>query len=74
MSIPLGSLTTPEQYVNYYYDKLKSQLQSKNIQISKVGIIGFLLHTLGFTQFDIKNYFDSLFLEAFLLHLVKLKI
>jgi len=62
----LGSLTTPEQYVNYYHEELKTQLQSKNIQISKVGFIGFLLHTLGFTQFDIKTYFDSLFLEAFL--------
>ena len=66
MFIPLGNLSTPEQYVDYYYNELKTQLQSKNVQISKVGVIGFLLHTLGFTQSDIKTYFDNLFLEAFL--------
>jgi len=62
----LGSLTTPQDYIDYYYNELKSQLQTKNIQISKVGFLGFLLHTLGFTQFDIKTYYDTLFKEAFL--------
>jgi hypothetical protein len=66
MSDKLGTLTTPEEYVNYYYEGFKQQLQSKNLQISKVGFLGFLLHTLGFTQFDIKTYYDSLFREAFL--------
>lgn len=66
MTTQLGSLTTPEEYINYYYDELKVKLQSTNIQISKVGFAGFLLNTLGFTQFDIKTYFDALFREAFL--------
>jgi hypothetical protein len=66
MTAQLGSLTTPEEYINYYYDELKVKLQSTNIQISKVGFAGFLLNTLGFTQFDIKTYFDTLFREAFL--------
>lgn len=65
MSLPILNFSTPEEFVDFYYEKLKEDLQVYNIQISKVGFIGFLLNLLGYTYFDLKNYYDSLFKEAF---------
>lgn len=62
----MNSLTTSSEYINFYYQKLKKEFNARGLQISKVGLIGFILHVLGFTQQDIKQYFDSLFREAFL--------
>ena len=63
--ISIGKLVSPEEYIDYYYSLLKSKLQSNNIQISKTGFIGFLLNLMGFTQYDIKNYYDNIFKESF---------
>lgn len=65
MGTSLGDLTTPEQYIKHYYDLLKSDLNKKDLQISKVGVIGYLLNVFGYSQFDIKQYFDSILKEAF---------
>ena len=46
MSDNLGSLTTPEEYIQYYYPLVKDRLSSRGLQISKVGFIGFIL-TMG---------------------------
>ncbi len=66
MSDNLGSLSTPEEYINYYYPKVKDRLSSRGLQISKVGFIGFIINMMAFTQYDVKMYYDSLFREAFL--------
>lgn len=62
----LKDLTTPEQYIEFYFNQFKSELEARGLQISKVGIVGLIMHTMGFTQYDIKQYFDTLFREAFL--------
>jgi len=64
-SLPSLNYTTPEEFVNYYYEKLKTDLGVYDLQISKVGFIGFFLNLLGYTHFDLKQYYDSLFKEAF---------
>ena len=64
-TLPTLNYTTPEEFVNYYYEKLKTDLQVYDLQISKVGFVGFFLNLLGYTHFDLKQYYDSLFKEAF---------
>jgi hypothetical protein len=64
-TLPTLNYTTPEDFVNYYYEKLKADLGVYDLQISKVGFIGFFLNLLGYTHFDLKQYYDSLFKEAF---------
>lgn len=63
---PTLNYATPEEFVNYYYEKLKTDLQVYDLQISKVGFVGFFLNLLGYTHFDLKQYYDSLFKEAFI--------
>jgi len=41
-TLPTLNYTTPEEFVNYYYEQLKSELGVFDLQISKVGFIGFL--------------------------------
>ena len=64
-NLPALNFTTPEDFVNYYYEKLKADLGVYDLQISKVGFVGFFLNLLGYTHFDLKQYYDSLFIEAF---------
>ena len=61
----MATLSKAEEYINTYYSQLKSELNARGLQVSKVGLIGFLLNILGFTQQDIKLYYDTLFREAF---------
>ena len=58
-------LTTAQSYIEHYYEQLKKELNARGLQISKVGIIGLMLHILGFSQQDAKQYYDTLFREAF---------
>ncbi len=64
-TLPDLSYTTPEEFVNYYYEKLKTDLSVYDLQISKVGFVGYFLNLLGYTHFDLKQYYDSLFKESF---------
>lgn len=64
--INLGALTSPNEYIEYYYSQLKEHYEARNLQISKNGFIGFMLNVMGFSQYDIKYYYDTLFREAFL--------
>jgi len=66
LTLPTLNYTTPEEFVDYYYEKLKEDLAIFDLQISKVGFVGFFLNLLGFTHFDLKQYYDSLFNEAFI--------
>jgi len=65
-TLPTLNYTTPEEFVNYYYEQLKSELGVFDLQISKVGFIGFFMNLLGYTHFDVKQYYDSLFKESFI--------
>lgn len=56
---------TPQEYIEYYTEQLKEDLQQFDIQVNKLGLVGYLLNILGWTQFDAKNYADNLFKEAF---------
>lgn len=66
MALPTLNYSTPEEFVDYYYNKLKQDLEVFDIKISKVGFLGFMLNILGYTHFDLKTYYDGLFKEAFL--------
>jgi hypothetical protein len=61
----LNNLVTPDDYISFYYNELKKEFDSQNIQLSKVGFVGFLFNLLGNTQYDVKHYYDNLFKEAF---------
>lgn len=56
---------TPQEFINYYSNELKTELGVYDLQINKLGFIGFLLNMLGHTNYDAKQYYDSLFKEAF---------
>ncbi len=61
----ISNLRTPQEFIDFYWNELQDYFASKNIQISKLGFIGYFLHILGFTQYDVKQYFDGLFKESF---------
>ena len=61
----LNSLKTPEQFITYYHEQLKTDLDNYDIQLNKLGIIGYYLNILGWTQYDIKQYYNYLFNESF---------
>lgn len=58
-------LKEPIDYSNYYYEKLKSELNVTNINLNKLGFIGFFIDLLANTQYDVKFYYDYLFTESF---------
>jgi len=64
--LPTLSNSSPEDFINYYFNNLKSDLGVFNVEIAKVGLIGFLMNVLGNTHFDQKMYYDGLFKEAFI--------
>ncbi len=63
--LPTLSNATPEDFIDYYFNNLKTDLGVFDIEIAKVGFIGFLMNLLGNTHFDVKTYYDGLFKEAF---------
>ena len=63
MALPI--LKTPAEFIDFYFTELKTQLGSNNFKLNKTGFIGFILNVLGNTQFDVKQYYDGLFNEAF---------
>lgn len=56
---------SPQEFISYYSNTLKNELEVYDLQINKLGFIGFLLNLLGHTNYDAKQYYDSLFKEAF---------
>jgi hypothetical protein len=58
-------LKTPTDFSNYYYKKLKEELNVSDLNLNRLGFIGFFIELLGNTQFDVKNYYDHLFNESF---------
>lgn len=59
------SLKTPEDYIQDNYIKIKNALNIDDININRMGFMGFMFELLGQTQYDVKGYVDNLFAEAF---------
>jgi len=64
--LPSLNYSTPEEFINYYFNQLKTDLGVFDLQLNKTGFIGFFMNLLGYTHFDVKLYYDSLFKEAFI--------
>ena len=63
--ISVVNFRSPQEFIEYYSELLKGELNVYDLQINKLGFVGFLLNILGHTNFDAKQYYDSLFKEAF---------
>lgn len=61
-----NQLRTPKEFVDYHSQNLKDEFNNRDIQVNKLGFIGFFLNVLGNTTFDVKSYYDKLFQESFL--------
>jgi len=61
----LNKLTTPDEFISHYFEQLRSDLATQNIQLSKVGFAGYMFNLMGNVQFDVKTYYEHLFKEAF---------
>ena len=57
---------TPEEFIQYYSEKLMEKFNNRGIQINKTGVIGFFMNLLGWTRYDVQNYYDTLYKETFL--------
>jgi len=63
--MPLPTLRSASEFIDHYYSQLVTQFSSNNFKLVKTGFIGYILNVLGNTQYDIKQYYDGLFNEAF---------
>jgi hypothetical protein len=61
----LDKLTEPQEFITYYFNELKTELEANDLSLSKVGALGYLVHIMGNMQYDIKKYYDGLFKESF---------
>jgi hypothetical protein len=59
-------LTNPADYINHYVEILKEEYDLNDLKIDYHGFVGFLMNLFGWTNFDIKQYYDYLFKEGFL--------
>jgi len=58
--------TNPVDYIKYYVDILKKDYALNDLKIDFHGFVGFLMNLFGWTNFDIKQYYDYLYKEGFL--------
>lgn len=58
--------TNPQDYINYYVDILKKEYKLNDLKVDYHGFVGFLMNLFGWTNFDIKQYYDYLYKEGFL--------
>lgn len=61
----MNKLTNPNEFSEFYYQKLKEKLDITDINLNRLGFVGFFIELLGNVQYDIKNYYDLLFNESF---------
>lgn len=61
----IDKLTDPHEFSEYYYQKLKEKLNVTDLNLNKLGFVGFFIEMLGNVQYDVKQYYDNLFNEAF---------
>jgi len=66
IEVDVNMLTNPVDYINYYVDILKKEYKLNDLKVNYHGLIGFLMNLFGWTNYDIKQYYDYLFKEGFL--------
>lgn len=59
-------LTTPADYINNYVKILTTEYQLNDLKVDYHGFVGFVMNLFGWTNYDIKQYYDYLFKEGFL--------
>jgi hypothetical protein len=59
-------LTTPADYINNYVNILTTEYQLNDLKVDYQGFVGFVMNLFGWTNYDIKQYYDYLFKEGFL--------
>jgi hypothetical protein len=59
-------IKSPDEFVQYYSSAMQEYFGKYDIQVNKLGFIGFLLNILAQTHFDSKQYYDKLFRESFI--------
>lgn len=59
------SKLTPEEFANFFMESLKQEFSTYELQVNKVGFLGYLINMLGNITYDSKIYKDMLFKEAF---------
>lgn len=65
MSENIGNLVTTEEFSEFYFNRLKEKLNLTDINLNRLGFIGFFIELLGNVQYDVKGYYNYLFNEAF---------
>lgn len=55
----------PQEYINYYTEKLKDDLELYDLDVNYFGFIGFFMNVMGWSRFDSAQFFEDLFKEAF---------
>ena len=56
---------TPAEIIENLYQRLKQDLEHIGIRVSRVGFFGFLVNLIGWSQYDVFNYYNQLFREVF---------
>jgi len=57
---------TKDEFIQQEYEKLKDHMGQYDIQLSKVGLVGYLTNLLGTIQFDANNYYTNLYKNSFI--------
>jgi hypothetical protein len=58
-------LKTPQEFIDEESDNLKNYLkENSDVQINKLGIIGFFINLLGNIRYDSTQYYQKLFMES----------
>ena len=58
-------MKTPNEFSEFYYQKLKEKLDITDINLNRLGFVGYFIELLGNVQYDTKQYYDLLFNESF---------
>lgn len=58
-------LKTPSQFVKDESENLKAYLNNYDIQINKLGFVGFFINLLGHIRYDALQYYQNIFKESF---------
>lgn len=61
----IGQLVDSNKFSEFYYNKLKEKLNLTDVNLNRLGFIGFFIELLGNVQYDVKGYYDYLFNESF---------
>ena len=60
MSENIGNLVTTEEFSEFYYNRLKEKLNLTDINLNRLGFVGFFIELLGNVQYDVKGYYKRL--------------